>query len=56
MVADNVTLLKDQSQLIGLMICKNQNNAYNKTGYHQNLEQMKLYPILKKNRVSTFWH
>lgn len=41
MVADNVTPLRDQNQLIGLIICKNQNNAYNKTGYHQNLKQMK---------------
>lgn len=41
MVADNVTLLRDQSQLIGLIICKNQINAYDKTGYHQNLEQIK---------------
>lgn len=40
-MADNVTLLRDQSQLTRLIICKNQNNAYDKTGRPQHLEQMK---------------
>lgn len=40
-MADNVTLLQDQSQLTRLIIRKNQNNAYDKTGHPQHLEQMK---------------
>lgn len=33
MVADNVTLLRDQGQLTRLIMWKNQNNIYNKTGH-----------------------
>lgn len=36
-----ITLLRDQSQLTWLIICKNQNNAYDKTGHPQNLGHMK---------------